>query len=94
MYLKSITWFLLNIVINDVQSVANPVVDTTGLGWALFADMLFQFTFSLQDFLTWILIIFYAVLFWNGCIRNQIAFTGPTENAVQKHYSKNYEERT
>ncbi|TFH03195.1 MAG: hypothetical protein E4H14_17005, partial [Candidatus Thorarchaeota archaeon] len=63
MYLKSITWFLLNIVINDVQSVANPVVDTTGLGWALFADMLFQFTFSLQDFLTWILIIFYAVLF-------------------------------
>ena len=63
MYLKSITWFLFNIAINDVQPLVNPVVDTTGLSWVLLTDMLFQFAFSLQDFLTWILIAFYAVLF-------------------------------
>jgi hypothetical protein len=63
MYLKSITWFIFNIATQAVQPLANPVVDTTGLGWALIADMLFQFAFSLQDFLTWILIAFYAVLF-------------------------------
>jgi len=63
MYLKSITSFLFNIAINPVQPLGNPVVDTTGLTWALFTDMLFQFAFSLQDFLTWILIAFYAVLF-------------------------------
>lgn len=63
MYLKSITWFLFNIAVNDVSPLANPVVDTTGLSWALLTDMLFQFAFSLQDFLTWILIAFYGVLF-------------------------------
>ncbi|TFG95248.1 hypothetical protein E4H12_13655, partial [Candidatus Thorarchaeota archaeon] len=63
MYLKSITWFLFNIAVNDVQTLPNPVVDTTGLSWALLTDMLFQFAFSLQDYLTWILIAFYAVLF-------------------------------
>ncbi|MGY5858557.1 MAG: stage II sporulation protein M [Candidatus Thorarchaeota archaeon] len=63
MYLKSITWFLFNIAVNPVSPLTNPSVDGTGLAWALFTDMLFQFAFSLQDFLTWILIAFYAVLF-------------------------------
>ncbi|MHA1422842.1 MAG: stage II sporulation protein M [Candidatus Thorarchaeota archaeon] len=63
MYLKSITWFLFNIAVNPISPLADPVVDTTGLSWALLTDMLFQFAFSLQDFLTWILIAFYAVLF-------------------------------
>ena len=64
MYLKSITWFLFNIAIDtNIQTMTNPIVDTTGLSWALLTDMLFHFAFALQDFLTWILIAFYAVLF-------------------------------
>ncbi len=63
MYLKTITWFLFNIAIHDVQVMANPQVDTTGLFWALLTDMIFKFAFSLQEFLTWIMIAFYGVLF-------------------------------
>ncbi len=65
MYLKSLTWFLFNIAFDLLPygQLPNPVVDTTGLSWVLFTDMLFQFAFALQDFLTWILIAFYAVLF-------------------------------
>ncbi|TFG31551.1 stage II sporulation protein M [Candidatus Thorarchaeota archaeon] len=64
MYLKTITWFLFTIALDaNVVTMANPSLDTTGLAWTLLTDMLFQFAFSLQDFLTWILIAFYAVLF-------------------------------
>ncbi|MGY5874037.1 MAG: stage II sporulation protein M [Candidatus Thorarchaeota archaeon] len=63
MYLKTITWFLFNIAVFDVHVMTNPAVDTTGLSWALLTDLIFQFAFSLQDFLTWIMIAFYAVLF-------------------------------
>ena len=63
MYLKTITWFLFNIAILDVQIMASPQVDTTGLFWALLTDMIFKFAFSLQEFLTWIMIAFYGVLF-------------------------------
>ena len=64
MYLKTITWFLYTIaIVPAVDVMPNPVVDTTGLSWALLTDMIFQFTFSLQEFLTWIMIAFYAVLF-------------------------------
>lgn len=63
MYLKTITWFLFTIAITDVQIMANPQVDTTGLFWALLTDMIFMFAFSLQEFLTWIMIAFYGVLF-------------------------------
>jgi len=77
MYLKSITWFLFNIAINNVQPMADPVVDTTGLSWALLSDMLFQFAFSLQDFLTWILIIFYAVLFGMAVLAAKLLLQEP-----------------
>ena len=64
MYLKSLTWYLFTIALDtNVVVMSNPNVDTVGLTWALFTDMIFQFAFSLQDFLTWILIAFYAVLF-------------------------------
>jgi len=64
MYLKTITWFLYAIALTPaVDVMANPVVDTTCLSWTLLTDMIFQFTFALQEFLTWIMIAFYAVLF-------------------------------
>ena len=63
MYLKTLTWFLFNIAVQDISVMTNPQVDTTGLFWALLTDMLFKFAFSLQEFLTWIMIAFYGVLF-------------------------------
>ena len=79
MYLKSITWFLLSIAFDLLVflPLADPVVDTTGLSWALFIDMLFQFAFSLQDFLTWILIAFYAVLFGMGVLAIKLLLQDP-----------------
>jgi len=79
MFLKSITWFLLGIAFDLLVylPLADPVVDTTGLSWALFTDMLFQFAFSLQDFLTWILIAFYAVLFGMGVLAIKLLLQDP-----------------
>ena len=79
MYLKSITWFLFSMAFDLLVYIplANPVVDTTGLSWALLTDMLFQFAFSLQDFLTWLLIAFYAVLFGMGVLAIKLLLQDP-----------------
>ena len=66
MYLKTITWFLFNIAVArsvDYINLTNPQVDTTGLFYALVTNMIFQFAYSLQEYLTWIMIAFYGVLF-------------------------------
>ncbi len=77
MYLKTITWFLFNIALNDVVPISNPVVDTTELGWALLTDLIFQFATSLQEFLTWITIAFYAVLMGMGVLAIKLLFQDP-----------------
>ena len=48
---------------NNPITLANPAVDTSGFSWVLLTDLIYQFAVSLQSFLTWILIAFYAVLF-------------------------------
>ena len=86
MYLKSLTWFLFTIALDtSVVTYSNPTVDTVGLVWALFTDMIFQFAFSLQDFLTWILIAFYAVLFGMVVLAVKLLLQDPA-----KMFFKNY----
>ncbi|MBN2229102.1 MAG: stage II sporulation protein M [Candidatus Thorarchaeota archaeon] len=65
MYVKTITWFLLDIVRLpiSVSSGFDPIVSTSGLSWILLTDMLFQFFSSLQEYLLWIMMAFLAVLF-------------------------------
>ncbi|RDE11997.1 MAG: hypothetical protein C4K48_10590, partial [Candidatus Thorarchaeota archaeon] len=65
MYAKTVTWFLLTIARQDVSVSAgfDSVVDTSTLSWLLLIDMLSQFFVSLQEYLTWIMVSFIAVLF-------------------------------
>ena len=77
MYLKTITWFLFNIALQEVQPLTNPGVSTTELGWSLLTDLIFQFTVSLQEFLTWILIAFYAVLMGMGVLAVKLLLQDP-----------------
>ncbi|MFW9808163.1 MAG: stage II sporulation protein M [Candidatus Thorarchaeota archaeon] len=62
MYLRTITWFLLNIAIGSSTGL-DPFVDTRILSWLLVTDMLFQFTSALQEYLIWVMVSFFAVLF-------------------------------
>ncbi len=62
MYLRTITWFLLTIAIYD-NTTLDAVVDTRILSWLLLTDMLFQFTSALQEYLIWVMVSFFAVLF-------------------------------
>ncbi|MFW9927557.1 MAG: stage II sporulation protein M [Candidatus Thorarchaeota archaeon] len=62
MYLRTITWFLFNIVIGPSTGL-DTVVDTRILSWLLLTDMLFQFTSALQEYLIWVMVSFFAVLF-------------------------------
>ena len=77
MYLKTILWFLLEIVLDQVTPLANPGVNTTELGWALLTDLIFQFAVSLQEFLTWITIAFYAVLMGMGVLAVKLLLQDP-----------------
>ena len=77
MYLKTITWFLFNIALNDVVTLGDPFVNTAGMIWALFTDLIFQFTTSLQEFFTWIMIAFYAVLMGMGVLAVKLLLQDP-----------------
>jgi len=80
MYLKTITWFLYAIAMTPaVDVMTNPVVNTTELSWALLTDMIFQFTFALQEFFTWIMIAFYAVLFGMLVLGIKLLLQDPTK---------------
>jgi hypothetical protein len=65
MYLKTLTWFIFNIAFANpgVGGGFNADVDFRTLSWLLLTDMLFQFTTSLQEYMIWIMVAFFAVLF-------------------------------
>ncbi|MFW9793628.1 MAG: stage II sporulation protein M [Candidatus Thorarchaeota archaeon] len=64
MYLRTVTWFLFNIALSGAGVGAfDPVVDTRILSWLLLTDLLFQFTSGLQEYLIWVMVSFFAVLF-------------------------------
>ena len=65
MYLKTVTYFLMYIALAnvDVPGGFDPTVDTGLLSWLLLTNMLFQFVTSLQEYMIWIMVSFFAVLF-------------------------------
>lgn len=66
MAVKVFTFFLLNIWLapnSGLPTYFTPVVNSGDLYWILLTDFVFQFTYALQDFLTWIMVSFVAALF-------------------------------
>jgi hypothetical protein len=79
MYVKTVTWFLLAIIIQPISVSAgfDVVVDTSTLSWLLITDMLFQFFVSLQEYLSWIMVSFVAVLFGMLVLAVKLYFQDP-----------------
>jgi uncharacterized membrane protein SpoIIM required for sporulation len=86
MYVKTVTWFLLTIVIQPLSYSAgfNAEVDTLTLSWLLIADMLFQFFVSLQEYLIWIMVSFIAVLFGMLVLAAKLYFQEPLKMIFKK----------
>ncbi|MFO7836752.1 MAG: stage II sporulation protein M [Candidatus Thorarchaeota archaeon] len=66
MAVKVATFFLLNIWFapnSGLPSFFDPTVSSGDLYWVIITDFVFQFTYALQDYLTWIMVSFVAVLF-------------------------------
>jgi len=65
MYVKTITFFLFWIIELDVLVVGgfDAAIGANGLSWLVVTDFVFQFTTTLQEYLTWIMVAFFAVLF-------------------------------
>ncbi len=64
-YLKSISFFIFNITFNPevVPSYFNPSTSNTDFAWVIVQDFVFILATSLQEYLTWVMISFFAVLF-------------------------------
>ena len=79
MYLKTVTFFIFNIAISGsgVGLGFNPAVDTRILSWLLLTDMLFQFVTSLQEYMIWIMVSFFAVLFGMVVLAAKLSLQDP-----------------
>ncbi|MBY8998690.1 MAG: hypothetical protein KGD60_13250, partial [Candidatus Thorarchaeota archaeon] len=79
MYLKTVTWFLMNIALwgSGVGGSFDPYVDTGVLSWLLLTGMLFQFVTSLQEYMIWVMVSFFAVLFGMLVLAVKLALQDP-----------------
>jgi hypothetical protein len=79
MYLKTATFFILNIALSppSVQPGFNAEVNTYIVSWLLLTDMLFQFITSLQEYMIWVMVSFFAVLFGMVVLAAKLALQDP-----------------
>lgn len=80
MYLKSTTYFLMYISIysgSGVPTGFNPIVDTPILSWLLLTDMIYHFVVSLQEYMIWVMVSFFAVLFGMLVLAAKLALQDP-----------------
>ncbi|MHA1965359.1 MAG: stage II sporulation protein M [Candidatus Thorarchaeota archaeon] len=79
MYLKSVTLFIFNIALSGpgVGGGFDAGVNTYILSWLLLTDMLFQFVTSLQEYMIWVMVSFFAVLFGMVVLAAKLALQDP-----------------
>jgi len=79
MYLKTATYFLLNMVLLgiDVGGSFDPYVDARTLSWLMLTNMLFHFVTSLQEYMIWVMVSFFAVLFGMVVLAAKLALQDP-----------------
>ncbi|MGY5875662.1 MAG: stage II sporulation protein M [Candidatus Thorarchaeota archaeon] len=83
LYLKTVTFFLYYIafVPVDVPFYFDSEVTSDTLSWTLVLDFLFKFTASLQEYLTWVMISFFAVFFGLVILMLKLALQDPLKMA-------------
>ncbi len=86
MYVKTITFFLFWILSIDESVVPgfDAAVGANGLIWMLLTDFVFQFTTTLQEYLTWVMVSFFAVLFGMIVLALKLTFQDP----LQRRFSR------
>lgn len=79
MYLKTVTYFLMNIFLLgvDVGGGFDPFVDSRALSWLLLTEMMFHFVTSLQEYMIWVMVSFFAVLFGMVVLAAKLALQDP-----------------
>ncbi|MHA2352405.1 MAG: hypothetical protein ACXABX_04735, partial [Candidatus Thorarchaeota archaeon] len=79
MYLKTVTFFIFNIALSGpgVGGGFDAGVNTYIVSWLLLTDMLFQFVTSLQEYMIWIMVSFFAVLFGMVVLAAKLALQDP-----------------
>lgn len=79
MYIKTVTFFLYAVYMQTLTEPIgfDPGVDAATLSWMVLLDFLFQFMYSLQEFLTWIMVTFFAVLFGMAVLFLKMALQDP-----------------
>ncbi|MFW9815829.1 MAG: hypothetical protein ACFFEW_07870, partial [Candidatus Thorarchaeota archaeon] len=79
MYLKTVTFFIFNIAMGSlgIPGGFDSNVNAPILSWLLLTDMLFQFVTSLQEYMIWVMVSFFAVLFGMVVLAAKLALQDP-----------------
>lgn len=79
MLIKAITFFIYNIWMQapGIPAGFNDSVDYSSLYWIIITNFIFHFGYTLQEFLTWIMVSFIAVLFGQVVLILKLALQDP-----------------
>ncbi|MFW9888620.1 MAG: hypothetical protein ACFFER_10580, partial [Candidatus Thorarchaeota archaeon] len=78
MYALTITFNIFYIWFLPVTAAPTfTEVGGTGLAWIFIIDLIFQFVYTLQQYLIWIMVAFFAVLFGMGVLAVKLTLQGP-----------------
>ena len=81
MYLKTFTFFLYAIQISEsaVGGGFDPSIPMALLSWIAFTDLLFHVAYTLQEYLTWVMVSFIAALFGMLVLGIKLALQEPLQ---------------
>jgi hypothetical protein len=97
MYVKTVSTFIYYLwyLPSSVTVAFDSVVDGTGLGWLFMTDFIFQFVYTLQEYLTWIMVSFFAVLFGMIVLALKLTLQDPIKmrfkNVIQSLFRRDVE---
>jgi len=79
MLIKAVTYFIYNIAMAnpDVVIGFDDTIDFSVLYWVIITDFVFHFAYALQEFFTWIMVAFVAVLFGQVVLAVKLALQDP-----------------
>jgi len=83
MAIKAVTYFIYNIWASDpsygLPSGFTDTLDASDLYWVLITNFIYHFAYALQEFFTWIMVAFIAVLFGQVVLVAKLALQEPLE---------------
>lgn len=85
MYVKTISTFVYYLLYLQVSvpSYFISEIDGVGLGWLFLLDFIFQFVYTLQEYLTWVMVSFFAVLFGMLVLALKLTLQDPLKMAFK-----------